>query len=133
MTQVALNALWLLVASTTVLTWNAQRRGGKRALRRRKWALVALGCSLVLLLPIISVTDDLREQSAIEDTSTTINKLKSPAGGYGSGHYFMVAALPVVSHSPWHLEGFVPTLTFASVQSLALALGNGRAPPAPLL
>ncbi len=67
--ELLLNLVWLVVACTALARWTRQRACGDAAGRRRAWGLelFALGCALVLLFPIISVSDDLQaEPAAVE-------------------------------------------------------------------
>jgi hypothetical protein len=74
--EVLLNATWFLVAIGAFLLWQPGKHG------RRSWSrgyspcfgMVALACALILLFPVISLTDDLHaEQVAMEDSSRTLN------------------------------------------------------------
>jgi hypothetical protein len=63
--ELLLNSLWLAIAAATLLSW-------LRALpTRRSQVLLGLGalsCMLILLLPAVSITDDLHLQKvAVED------------------------------------------------------------------
>jgi len=63
--ELLLNSLWLAIAAATLLSW-------LRALpTRRSQVLLGLGalsCVLILLLPAVSITDDLHlEKVAVED------------------------------------------------------------------
>ena len=58
--ELLLNLAWLLLALPAFWLW----RGTRSAPRRRKFSafqcLLALGCMLVILFPVVSATDDLR-------------------------------------------------------------------------
>ena len=58
--ELLLNLAWLLLALPAFWLW----RGSRCARHRRKFTalqcLLALGCMLVILFPVVSATDDLR-------------------------------------------------------------------------
>ncbi len=84
-----LNAFWLLTAAGAITFWY-YGSGRARAARLRKQALfsqfVVLGCALILLFPVISVTDDLHAQQAVmEDSSRiTLKARRACQGGLGA-------------------------------------------------
>jgi len=63
--ELLLNSLWLAIAAATLLSWLRARP------TRRSQVLLGLGalsCGLILLLPAVSITDDLHlEKVAVED------------------------------------------------------------------
>jgi hypothetical protein len=59
-----LNLLWLTIAVTALLT--APRRG--------RLALIALGCALALLFPIVSLSDDLADRDVFEEALAIVVK-----------------------------------------------------------
>jgi hypothetical protein len=77
--EVLLNSIWLVVAIGAIVLWRPE---GDRPIPRgrglsRCFGLIALVCALVLLFPIISLTDDLHdEQAAIEDSSRAVMKAR---------------------------------------------------------
>ncbi len=71
--ELLLNLVWLAVASTALIRWTRRSVSGATARARGDWRLelFALGCALVLLFPIISVSDDLQaEPAAVEANGT---------------------------------------------------------------
>src|SRR5208283_5321663 len=83
-TEVLLNAMWLLVAIGAFLFWQPVRYRGAATDRVRGSALgmLALACALVLLFPVISLTDDLHaEQAPMEDSSRAIIKARNIVQG----------------------------------------------------
>jgi hypothetical protein len=52
-----LNLLWLMIAAAALLA----------APRRQRHALLALGCALALLFPIVSLSDDLADRDTLEE------------------------------------------------------------------
>jgi hypothetical protein len=82
--EVFLNSIWLLVAIGAFLFWQVD--GEKGTIRRRehssRYRILALAVALVLLFPVISLTDDLHsEQAAMEDSSRSVMKARSLAQG----------------------------------------------------
>ncbi len=59
--ELLLNAVWVVLAAVAVAAW-AKRTGPVRHAWRVE--LLALGCALVLLFPIISLSDDLQAEPA---------------------------------------------------------------------
>ena len=59
-----LNILWLTIAVTALLT----------APRRKSHALIALGCALALLFPIVSLSDDLADRDVLEEALAIVVK-----------------------------------------------------------
>jgi hypothetical protein len=72
--ELALNLTWLFIAVATAVAfsiWSAQLPEGARSRSLRRTAGLALVCVVVLLFPIISVTDDLApDTSALEEWSS---------------------------------------------------------------
>lgn len=69
--ELLLNAVWLTLASTALLTllWNHRSRSGSHSILLSLGALV---CSSALLFPSISITDDLHlDVFVIEDSNST--------------------------------------------------------------
>jgi hypothetical protein len=126
--ELALNLLWLLVASAALGWWLA----GRDARSRRQFlvGLAALGCSLVLFFPVVSASDDLHSATpAMEDYSLSARKLRA-AGQSSAWHATFVA--PVVSPFISPVTASEGTITSAPVVFVALTPAfslSGRAPP----
>ena len=62
--EVLLNTIWLLVAIGAFLFWRPERYRGTPTARDhdRSFGILALACALVLLFPVISLTDDLHAE-----------------------------------------------------------------------
>src|SRR5690242_16293600 len=72
--ELALNVAWLMIATASYALLlrlpcrSAARGHGSRQLQ----CMVALGCILTILFPVISLTDDLHEiQATVEDSSSS--------------------------------------------------------------
>ncbi len=78
--EVLLNAVWVVLACTALASWGHARLLTASRPRRNPWRveMFALGCALVLLFPIISVTDDLQvEMVAVEASRGSQPTIKS--------------------------------------------------------
>ncbi len=135
--ELGLNLLWLLLAMASVAIWRRQR---SRSLRRQQllgWrGLIAIGCVLVLLFPVISITDDLHaEQAMIEDS----NPVKRTLRGWGTSHassnlgklsHPALRSIPSPSSSKFNLIlGYVNPTRSELARSLALTPVASRGPP----
>ncbi len=89
--ELLLNALWLLTAAGAITFWY-YGSGRARTTSLQKQTLfgqfVLLGCALILLFPVISVTDDLHAQQAVmEDSSRIASRARrAMQGGPGVDH-----------------------------------------------
>jgi hypothetical protein len=133
--ELLLNLAWLLLALPAYWLW--QRDAGTRLTRRVSslQCLLALGCALVLLFPVISASDDLHamraemedssvskrtvRQAASEKSSAWINRLQGPPA-------IVVDAVPVFAPE-------VALLEVSDIRATPLVrpcvLHAGRAPP----
>jgi hypothetical protein len=137
--ELLLNLAWVLLALPAYWLW--RRDAGWRAARRVSalQGLLALGCVLVLLFPVISASDDLHamraemedssiskrtvRQAGSEKNSAWVNRLQGPAAAAAS-----VARL--VAPEVGRLEVSVRCL---SPLVRACVFYGGRAPPFSLL
>ncbi len=112
-----LNLLWVLLAAAALI----HRAQGRMAAVPPR-ALVALLCILVLLLPVISITDDLAEQAQVYDVGA------SPAS-FGSAKHIKASPAPHASLAaavafalqPWR-ESVLDRLHAPKTAMAALAL-----------
>jgi hypothetical protein len=137
--ELLLNLAWVLLALPAYWLW--RRDAGSRLARRvSSWqCLLALGCVLVLLFPVISASDDLHvmraemEDSAIskrtvrqagsDKNSAWVNRLQTPPAAATS-------AVRLVAPEVGLLEVFVACLPPLAGPGVFHA---GRAPPFSLL
>ena len=78
--ELLLNLAWMLLALPAFWLW---RQGGTARVARRVTALqclLALGCAVVLLFPVISATDDLHAMRAEMEESATSKRTVLHAG-----------------------------------------------------
>ena len=134
--ELLLNLVWLLLALPAYWLW--RRGAGERRVSPLQ-CLLALGCALVLLFPVISATDDLHAMRAEMEESASSKRTVRQAG--------------CERHSAWlnRLQG-PPALTASAVWLAAPEAGRsevwvaylapstrpciwhgGRAPPSTLL
>jgi hypothetical protein len=78
--ELLLNLAWLLLALTALWAFARRRRScAWTAALPCLTALVAIGCMLVLLFPVVSASDDLHPtQAVLEDASKRIHQLSVP-------------------------------------------------------
>jgi hypothetical protein len=100
------------------------------------FALGALCCTLLLLFPTISASDDLQTQAAITEDSTASKRFEN-AAAHSSSLLQVVFYIPcgtllsILSRNFWSLHADAPARKFSAIYTRQLA---GRAPPAlPLL
>jgi len=133
--EVLLNTIWLLVAISAFLFWQFETE--KTAIRRehtQRYRVLALAVVLVVLFPVISLTDDLHaEQAAMEESSRAVMKARgSLQGCLRAGGASFVAA---VTHAPDLMAGLnLHWGTVALVETplrchSAISAHDGRAPP----
>jgi hypothetical protein len=84
--ELLLNLAWLLLAVPALWLW----RGSRSASIARKFTalqcMLALGCMLVVLFPVISATDDLRAmRSEMEESPASKRTIRQAANDKASG------------------------------------------------
>ncbi len=131
--ELLLNLLWLLLALPAYCLWrdarNSRRSGSPSPLQ----CLLALGCVLVLLFPVVSATDDLHAmRSEMEESSkrgTRQVATDRSLAGHGQRQHPPATVAAFASISPLieaRLEFHTPELLVA-VPSFSVP--PGRAPP----
>jgi hypothetical protein len=131
--EVFLNSIWLVLAISAFLFWQAEREPERRE-HNGRFRFLALACALVLLFPVISLTDDLHaEQAAMEDSSRSVMKARNRVQGClrASRSLFLAAVTHAPSSTaPLHL--FLGTVVLIETRVLCLTListHEGRSPP----
>jgi len=127
--ELTLNLLWAFLSALTLVVWtrDVRSRQLQRSVVARSGA--ALFCLLILLFPVISITDDLHATEFVED-STSGRKARAAASGEVTAG--TTAAVATVS-----VQLAIPAATVESLVSVgptpALAgtvlVAAGRAPP----
>jgi hypothetical protein len=134
--ELLLNLAWLLLAIPAYQLWRnstpANRRRGFSSLQ----CLLALGCALVLLFPVISATDDLHAMRAeMEESPASKRSIRQAGNEKGPNPQTTLQSPPALLSS---VPSFLLTTDFgiaifyqASMLPEAPSLLNaGRAPPA---
>jgi hypothetical protein len=132
--ELFLNLAWALLAALMVCLWPrfAPRTGPDGCLKHRRVQFVALAVLLLILFPVISVTDDLQATQNPAETDSSLRRDHVAAGPHSI--FPAVAALPVAI-----LAGLLSGLPrFAGTRNLpvpainypALASIQSRPPPA---
>lgn len=131
--ELLLNLAWLLVAVPAYGLWRV--RSGAPARRRFSsfHCLLSLACSLVILFPIISATDDLRAMRAeMEDSPSNKRSIVQKAGDKASGSRSqsqpasVATSIEVVTgEKTWRIA----QLSLLSIVTAEPISPSGRAPP----
>jgi hypothetical protein len=134
--EVLFNAMWLLVAIGAFLFWRPERFRHCSAERAdsRFLGILALACALVLLFPVISLTDDLHaEQAPMEDSSRSIIKARNMVQGcLRASRSPIVATIATAPYSADALHVFFGSVLMIRTRVLCLTLTcphEGRSPP----
>src|ERR1700692_1875367 len=95
--ELLLNLAWVLLAVPAYWLWRCDT--GARPARRVSGpqCLLALGCALVLLFPVISATDDLHVMRAeMEDAAVSKRAVRQAGGEKASGWVNRVQGAPLM-------------------------------------
>ncbi len=109
--EILLNTFWLFVTIAAFLFWRTGKyRSSLRSRQTTPLGILALISALILLFPVISVTDDLHAEMAVmEDGSGAA--MKARALSQGSSHHGKLSFTPFVSS----------LFDFSSVQMVAFS------------
>jgi hypothetical protein len=133
--ELLLNLMWLLLALPAYWLWRRDRdvQSGRRFSSLQ--CLLALGCLLVLLFPVVSATDDLRAMRAEMEESGPTKRSAQHAGSEKTSAWSSEGQNPPaaigtslsfgLSSDGWH-EMLSPSLSVSAAPSLLRA---GRSPP----
>lgn len=134
--ELLLNLAWLLLALPAYWLWHDSRIVPATRKFTALQCLLALGCMLVVLFPVVSATDDLRAMRAEMEESSTNKRSIGQSGSENPSAPRSQAqpALAAASHTSvlqqgWHFVA--ATLVPAPVSSTVFRAG--RAPPQFLL
>ncbi|MGA8273308.1 MAG: hypothetical protein WB919_17230 [Candidatus Sulfotelmatobacter sp.] len=137
--ELLLNLAWMLLLLPACWLW---RRGAGARMERRVTALqclLALGCVVVLLFPVISATDDLHAMRAeMEESAASKRTVRLAASEKHSGWINRLQGPPALTARAVPLptpEGGLFEVWAASLTSFTRPNGlhAGRAPPSSLL
>ncbi len=132
--ELGLNLFWLAVSLGAALAWWPWHAGRSNHRRTASRSLLALGCLLALLFPVISVTDDLHaEQMAMEESSRlTLKAQQNTERCLQAARHSTPAAPPVLCPSlgaPRWIVGEVCTTDFQPFLQELRRPSEGRSPP----
>jgi hypothetical protein len=126
--ELFLNSVWVLVVAAGVYSW---LQHGRPAFAERRMSIVALAMLLVILFPVISVSDDLWSMHNPAETDTC-QRRDHRVAGQDSDHP-MAAALPVPVFAGLSLSErrvLVPQrIAIAAVSNPAFDSIQNRPPP----
>jgi hypothetical protein len=132
--ELLLNLVWLALAMLSIALFVAKRRAtAGKSHASQATALLALGCVLALLFPVVSASDDLHPtQAVLEDATKRIQHMVAPQyhTNLTSSSSLLTALLTVyllaalVVLQVWQLDPSV-----ACVISLSRKPVSGRSPP----
>jgi hypothetical protein len=131
--ELLLNLFWLLLALPAYGLWRNARAARDRGSLSSLQCVLALGCTLVLLFPVVSATDDLHAmRGEMEESSKrSIRQPVSDKSSAGHSRWHnppaaLAACAAIVPLSQSWLELRVPSLRSMSAP---FAIRAGRAPP----
>lgn len=133
--EVLLNIIWVLVAMGAFFFWQAQVEGAvRRCEHNTRHRLLSLTVALVLLFPVISLTDDLHAvQAAMEESSRSVMKVRNMVRGcLHAGGTASTAAAPHFLYLATARCSYSGTVLSVETRVLSLTLvcvHEGRSPP----
>jgi len=130
--ELLLNLVWLLMVLPACWLWQHKSAPAGRRFASLQ-CLLALGCALVILFPVISATDDLHAMRAEMDESQASKRSVShrtsdrpSAAKAQSQPYLAAASTPISADDAYsHSQPSSPTIVLATPPIAA----TGRAPP----
>jgi hypothetical protein len=137
--ELLLNLAWLFLALPAYSLWrnanananDSRKRGGPTPHQ----CLLALGCVLVLLFPVVSATDDLHAMRAEMEESSKRGIRQAVSERFSAGHSqwhnppaAVVAFSAIIPSSQARRESRAPQPWFAAASR---TVHSGRAPPKP--
>ncbi len=137
--ELSLNLLWLLLAVAS-FALVGRGRGNRTLAGWHSWRRTfSLACALVILFPVISVTDDLHaEQAVMEDSNPTkrIGKSCSAPGAAlnpdRSSLPFLLVATGLLPRPSLRLLGLTVLQEIRFLAAAPAGRTNPRAPPSPM-
>jgi hypothetical protein len=98
--ELLLNLAWLLMLVPAWYLWRESRSGDSGRKSTSLQALLALGCALVILFPVISATDDLHAMRAeIEESPSTKRSVRQAANEHAAAWSIRLQAPPALVQS----------------------------------
>ena len=135
--ELLLNLLWLLLVMPAFWLWRYSRTAPERRAASPLHCLLALGCLLVILFPVISATDDLHAMRAEMEESPASKRSvghssgdkSSPSNSLLQPALIVTVKLSFAPESAWYQ---VPPALTSIVGSPAIVRAP-RAPPSSLV
>ena len=131
--ELLLNLLWVTIAAAALCKVGLDGRAQRSAAHRsRLMGLLAAGCVLALLFPIVSASDDLHgDQVFAEDAINRVSHCVSPLQqNNDSGNTWLVfSVLSLLSLLLVRLSDWDPSTSAATPTDGYRFVENGRAPP----
>jgi len=137
--ELLLNLVWLLLAVPAYLLWHESGNVRARYSLTALQTLLALGCALVLLFPVISATDDLHAMRAeIEESPSSKRNVRPVSNDKVSGWNIRLQTPPAIAEgfgmfAPAAEHALVTVSPNFSLPTQPAILCVGRGPPADLL
>jgi hypothetical protein len=134
--ELLLNLLWLLLAMPAFWLWRYSRTAPERRKFHPLQCLLALGCLLVILFPVISASDDLRAMRAEMEESQSKKNIAQSGGSKASSlkwHAQPALAADSVSCGLREFAYYWCPAAPSSPSSIRVIARSGRAPPISLL
>jgi hypothetical protein len=125
--ELLLNLAWLAVAIAAFARLGVWA-SAETDRRRIRLAFVATACVIVLLFPIISITDDLEASVAVVEESATVRRAAASAVLHVVPTLATTLALAVIA-AALTLLGFLTEESFVALPSLAAPVLSVRGPP----
>ena len=136
--ELLLNLAWVLLALPAYGLWRRQTEARSACRLNALQGLLALGCLLVLLFPVISASDDLHVMRAEMEDSSVSKRTVRQGSEKASGWVNRLQGPPAVAASAVRLAApdvqrlEVSSISVSPLASPCISYG-GRAPPVSLL
>ena len=133
------NLLWLLLAMPAFWLWRYSRIVPARRKAGPFYCLLALGCLLVILFPVVSATDDLRAMRAeMEESPTSKRSVGQSSGDKSSPSNSKSPLQPALTVAvklsfATDLNWFQPPSELTSMATSPKILSAPRAPPSSVI
>lgn len=131
--ELLLNLLWLLLAMPAFWLWRYSRTAPEKRKASPFHTLLALGCLLVILFPVISATDDLHAMRAeMEEPPASKRSIGQSSGDKSSpSHSLLQPALTTAAQPSFVPDRawFQPVAILMSTAVSPAAIRASRAPP----
>ena len=137
--ELLLNLAWLVLVLPACWLWRHSRSVHREGSFRSWQALLALGCVLVILFPVISATDDLMAmRTEMEESPVSKRSIRQASHDKASIWNSRVQDLPATPGVPESIAlsakgGDLPPRPFFSFPASPSVPNAGRAPPAACL